>query len=93
MPIVTLKNWSFVWGDELTEEQGNNILGVQANLWTEHVAYPEHAFYQLLPRLASMSEVQWCNPEQKDFEGWKQRLPQLKKLYGKMGVVYCNEVE
>lgn len=79
--------------EELTKEEGDCILGVQANLWTEHVAYPEHALYQLLPRLASMSEVQWCNPEQKDFEDWKKRLPQLKKLYGKMGVVYCNEVE
>ena len=79
--------------EELTKEEGDCILGVQANLWTEHVAYPEHALYQLLPRLASMSEVQWCNPEQKDFEDWKKRLPQLKKLYNKMGVVYCNEVE
>jgi hexosaminidase len=79
--------------EELTKEEGECILGVQANLWTEHVAYPEHALYQLLPRLASMSEVQWCNPEQKDFENWKKRLPQLKKLYDKMGLVYCNEVE
>ena len=79
--------------DELTEEQGNNILGVQTNLWTEQVAYPEHALYQLLPRLASMSEVQWCAPEQKDFENWKKRLPQLKKLYDKLGYVYCHEVE
>lgn len=79
--------------EELTAEQGDCILGVQANLWTEHVAYPEHALYQLLPRLASMCEVQWCNPEQKDFEGWKKRLPQLKKLYDKAGFVYCNEVE
>ncbi len=70
--------------EELTAEEGDCILGVQANLWTEHVAYPEHALYQLLPRLASMCEVQWCKPEQKDFEGWKKRLP---------GLVYCNEVE
>ena len=79
--------------EELTAEEGDCILGVQANLWTEHVAYPEHALYQLLPRLASMCEVQWCKPEQKDFEGWKKRLPHLKKLYDKMGLVYCNEVE
>ena len=79
--------------EELTKEEGDCILGVQANLWTEHIAYPEHALYQLLPRLASMSEVQWCKPEQKNFEDWKKRLPQLKKLYNKMGVVYCNEVE
>ncbi|MCR4592098.1 MAG: beta-N-acetylhexosaminidase [Bacteroidaceae bacterium] len=79
--------------EELTKEEGDCILGVQANLWTEHVAYPEHALFQLLPRLGAMSEVQWCNPEQKDFEDWKKRLPQLKKLYDKMGLVYCNEVE
>ena len=79
--------------EELTKEQGDYILGVQANLWTEQVAYPEHAFYQLLPRLASMSEVQWCQPERKDFEEWKKRLPHLEKLYDKLGFVYCNEVE
>ncbi len=79
--------------EELTEEQQDYILGVQANLWTEQVAWPEHAFYQLLPRLASMSEVQWCKPEKKDFEAFKTRLPQLKKLYDRLGYVYCNEIE
>ncbi|MBO7119540.1 MAG: beta-N-acetylhexosaminidase [Bacteroidaceae bacterium] len=79
--------------EELSGEEGDYILGYQGNLWTEQVAYPEHALYQLLPRLASMCEVQWCKPEQKDFEDWKKRLPQLKKLYDKMGLVYCNEVE
>ena len=79
--------------EELAEDEQDYIMGVQANLWTEQVAYPEHAFYQLLPRLASMSEVQWCQPARKDFEGFKTRLPWLKKLYDKLGYVYCNEVE
>lgn len=79
--------------EELTEEESKYILGVQANLWTEQVAYPEHAFYQLLPRLASMSEVGWCRPEQKDFEDFKSRLPRLKKLYDRIGLPYCHEVE
>ena len=79
--------------EELSGEEGDYILGVQTNLWTEQVAYPEHALYQLLPRLASMSEVQWSDPGQKDFEDWKRRLPQLKRLYDKVGLVYCNEVE
>ena len=79
--------------EELSGEEGDYILGVQTNLWTEQVAYPEHALYQLLPRLASMSEVQWCAPEQKDFENWKKRLPQLERLYDKLGYVYCREVE
>ncbi|MBO4611937.1 MAG: beta-N-acetylhexosaminidase [Bacteroidaceae bacterium] len=89
------KMYSFepVVPEELTEEEQDYILGVQANLWTEQVAYPEHAFYQLLPRLASMCEVQWCNSEQKNFDDWKKRLPQLQKLYDKLGYVYCHQVE
>ena len=48
--------------DSLTQEQQSLILGPQVNLWTEHVKYPDHAFYQLLPRLGATSEVHWCQP-------------------------------
>ena len=40
-----------------------------------------------------MSEVQWCLPAQKDFEGFKTRLPRLKKIYDSMNVPYCKELE
>ena len=79
--------------EELTEEEQRCILGVQANLWTEQIAYPEHAFYQLLPRLAAMSEVQWCRPGRKDFERFKARLPRLERFYDLMGLPYCHQVE
>lgn len=79
--------------DALNEEQQKYILGSQVNLWSEHVAYPEHAFYQLLPRLGAAAEVQWCRPDQKDFDNFKERLPQLKKLYDLIGVAYCRQVE
>lgn len=79
--------------DSLTKEQQRLILGPQVNLWTEHVAYPQHAFYQLLPRLGASSEVQWCNPEQKNFDYFKKRLPRLKKLYDLLGVNYCKQLE
>lgn len=79
--------------DSLTKEQQRFILGSQVNLWTEHVAYPQHAFYQLLPRLGASSEVQWCNPDQKNFDYFKKRLPRLKKLYDIIGVNYCKQLE
>ena len=79
--------------DSLTNEQQRLILGPQVNLWTEHVAYPQHAFYQLLPRLGASCEVQWCNPEQKNFDYFKKRLPRLKKLYNLLGVNYCKRLE
>ena len=79
--------------DSLTAEQQRLILGPQVNLWTEHVKYPQHAFYQLLPRLGASSEVQWCLPEQKNFDDFKSRLPRLQKIYDIMGVNYCRGVE
>lgn len=79
--------------DSLTIEQQKLILGPQVNLWTEHVAYPDHAFYQLLPRLGASSEVQWCQPEQKDFDSFKKRLPRLKRIYDLLDVPYCRQLE
>ena len=79
--------------DSLTAEQQRLILGPQVNVWTEHIKYPEHAFYMLLPRLGASSEVQWCLPEQKNFDEFKKRLPRLQKIYDMMGVNHCRQVE
>ena len=79
--------------DQLSEEEQKYILGPQVNLWTEYVAYPQHVFYMLLPRLDAISEVQWCRPDQKDFEAFKERLPHMLKLYDRLGVNYCRRIE
>ena len=79
--------------ETLTEEEQQYILGAQVNLWTEYVAAPDHLFYMLLPRLDAISEVQWCRPQQKDFEDFKLRLPRMKQIYDKIGIRYCKGVE
>jgi hexosaminidase len=45
----------------------HHILGVQANLWTEYIATPEHLEYMLLPRMLALAEVQWCPAGQRDW--------------------------
>ena len=79
--------------EELSDEEQQYILGPQTSLWTEYVAFPQHLFFQLLPRLGAMSEVQWCRPDQKDFEDFKARLPRLTRLYDRIGIKYCRQVE
>ena len=49
-----------------------HILGVQANLWTEYIDSDSQLEYMLLPRLLALSEVQWCRPEVRDFERFKE---------------------
>ncbi len=76
----------------LTQEQRKHILGPQANLWTEYIKESQHVEYRLLPRLAAMSEVQWVQPEKKDYEAFLKRLPQLIALYDKLGYNYATHV-
>lgn len=78
---------------KLTEEEQQYILGPQVNLWTEYIAAPEHLFFMLLPRLDAISEVQWCQPGQKNFDDFKRRLPRMMQLYDRLAVSYCRKVE
>lgn len=79
--------------NDLTEEEGTYILGAQCNLWTEYVLSPKHAEYMLLPRLDAMCEVQWLQPDQKNFEAFTTRLADMEKLYKKLGYSYCTAYE
>lgn len=87
------KVYSFEPLDGIPEEEQQYILGAQANLWTEYVGYPQHVYYMLLPRLDALCEVQWCRPDQKDYEDFKARLPHLNRLYDRIGVNYCRDME
>ena len=79
---------------ELTEEEGKFIVGAQCNLWTEYVVSPDHAMYMLLPRLAAMCEVQWMQPQAKNYEEFsKKRLPAMQSIYRKLGYKYCSTIE
>ena len=75
--------------DTLTPEQQQLVLGLQANLWTEYIAYPELAEYQVLPRMAALAEVQWLSPEKKNYENFLHRLPALLDLYTAQGWHYA----
>ena len=76
---------------ELTPEQQKHILGVQANLWTEYVLTDEHLEYMLLPRLAALSEVQWCLPETKD---WNRFIGSFRmdEIYSQMGYEFAKHI-
>ena len=85
--------WDKVYSYEplegLNDSQQKHILGVQANLWTEYVATPEHLEYMLLPRMNALSEVQWCEPENKDIERFKAAMEaESFKIFDILGYNY-----
>ena len=78
--------------ESLTPEEQKHIIGVQANLWTEYVPTYSHVEYMELPRMAALCEVQWCKPENKDFDDFKQRLLPLIKMYEAKGYNYAKHI-
>ena len=77
---------------QLTPEEQRHILGVQANCWTEYMKTYRQVEYMELPRMAALSEVQWCAPEQKDFDAFIQRLQRLVSVYRLKGYNYAKVI-
>jgi len=65
----------------LTDEEKTYIMGVQANVWTEYIHTFNHVQYMTLPRMAALSEVQWCQPEIKDYQRFFQSLEHMTGIY------------
>lgn len=57
----------------LSPEAHRHILGLQANLWTEHVRTTDYADRMLWPRAAIVAELAWSNPR-KDWPSFSRRL-------------------
>jgi len=56
------------------DEYRGNVLGVQANLWSEYIDSDQLLEYMLLPRLTALSEIQWSSGEGKNYEKFKKNL-------------------
>jgi hexosaminidase len=78
------------FADPADKETNKHIIGVQANLWTEYITCPKLAEYQILPRMAALSEVQWMQPEAKDFEDFRTRSAKMRDLYDAYGLEYAK---
>ena len=78
--------------DSLSVAAKAHILGVQANLWTEYIVNEEMLEYQALPRMTALAEVQWTQPQRKDFDDFKQRLGEFTKYLNYLHYTYCKDL-
>ncbi len=76
----------------LTPEEQKFIIGVQANHWSEYIPTYSQLQYMALPRWAALSEIQWTNPNKKDYKDFLSRLPRLINLYVLEGYNYATHV-
>jgi hexosaminidase len=64
-----------------------HILGLQANLWTEHARTNDYADRMIWPRAAIIAELGWSNP-QKDWPAFLSRLVTEMRRWRAMGLSY-----
>lgn len=79
-------NWdpaSFVEG--VTKE---NILGIEAPLWSETVTNIDEVEYMTFPRLPGYAEIGWTAPDQRNWDEYKTRLAKHGKRFEALGFDY-----
>ena len=77
---------------ELTADEARHIIGVQANIWTEYMPTFKQMQYMALPRMAALNEVQWSQPELKNYADFTSRLVDFTHLYDHLGYNYAKHL-
>ena len=90
LPVDSVYNMDTMPKD-ISPENRKHIIGIQANLWTEYVAVPNHAEYMLLPRMAALAENAWVK-DRGLYSAFLPRLTRLKSLYDVYNLHYANHV-
>ncbi|MFN3931540.1 MAG: family 20 glycosylhydrolase [Brevundimonas sp.] len=76
--------------EALTTDQARHVLGVQANIWTEHMRDEDRVEYMAFPRVAALAELAWSAPARMDWDDFTARLtPQLAR-YRSLGIDYAE---
>lgn len=76
--------------DALAADKRSHILGLQANMFTEHTRNDRNLEHNLFPRLAAVAETGWSPQAARGFDGFLQRLPRQLQRYHAMGIAYAQ---
>ena len=86
---------SYSWDPE-TEIPGvinNNILGIEAPLWSETLKTIKDIEYMAFPRLAGAAEIAWSQKRLRQWENYRERLIIHSKRFDALGVNYYSSPE
>jgi hexosaminidase len=73
---------------QLDAAQRAHILGLQGNLWSEHIRTEARMGWMAFPRAAAIAEVGWSGAA--DAEGFRARVAAMRPLYEALGMTYAR---
>jgi hexosaminidase len=67
-----------------------HVLGVQGNVWTEHIRTEERVGWMTFPRAAAVAEIGWSQPTRRDYASFVQRVSAQRPLFDAIGMTYAK---
>ena len=77
----------------LPEEFHENILGIEACVWTELIKTKDKLEWQLFPRLIATAEIGWTQKNMRNYQDFEHRLEILLKEFEKNGINFSIKEE
>ena len=74
----------------IPEAERHHVLGLQGNLWTEHVRTEERAGWMAFPRAAAIAEVGWTPAARRDWDDFRRRVAAMPARYAALGMTYAK---
>jgi N-acetyl-beta-hexosaminidase len=74
----------------LLAEQHKHILGVQGNIWTEHIRTEDRVFHMTYPRAAAVAEVGWSAPAQISWMDFSRRMQAQLERYAMLEIPHAS---
>jgi len=87
LPLQKVYSYHPIPAEVAVDKQGH-ILGVQANVWTEHMPTSNQVDYMTFPRVLALAEVGWTSQENKDWNDFQRRLQKHYLLLQRFNVNY-----
>jgi hexosaminidase len=81
---------SYIWdpATRIPQIEKDQILGVEAPLWTETIATMDDIEYMAFPRLPGIAEIGWSASPGRDWKEYKNRLALQGRRWKEMGIDY-----
>ena len=76
--------------EKLTLEQQRRVLGLQGNVWTEHIRTEERVGVMTFPRAAAIAELGWSAPERRNWPDFVRRLAAQIARYDALKIPYAD---
>lgn len=76
--------------DFYKEDGHDEVIGIQANIWTKHIWDEQRLDFMVFPRIAALAEAAWTLESRKDYEDFMIRLKSQLARYDIRDIYYFN---